>query len=654
MRKLYFSAISFIAFLSPFLSPAQVTITYPSDRIIFQRDNSNQASFTIAGYVTECRDQIEARLVPIKSNPSGPALGIASPIDGGWQLLSNGPVCENFQGQITASGGWYRLEVRTIKNGIPAGETSIGHVGVGEIFLVAGQSNATGGDSNPTGPGAVEDAVSSVNFQNVPIQPYNNLNLPCPEYVHLDQFTKTAPFGNYAWCWGTFGDKLVQKLGVPVMIFNAGWSSTGVWNWKESIDFTSGTPTVSAFGYNFPQGLPFGHVRKALNNYIAQLGIRAVLWHQGESDNLVNRTRSDYYSDLKSVITATRDLSGKPNLGWVVSRATRFNVEGQTRTWPDVINAQNDIVGLNNPADQIHHAFPGPETDAYYTPEFRSDEVHFAGDGLTFLAQLWVDKIDNSFLANSQPYPALTLPSISTTKPSISTITMSASSGWSLYDWLTPGDCNGSLSNSQEYTTSPGSYRLRATDGFNNVVYSPMLFTSNISLPVTLTYFRANRAETAGSVDISWATSSETNASYFQVMRSTDGLTYSVVATLDAKGTSVVESKYQTIDTELPPGTYYYRLKEVDLDGTEFLSQIRAVKLDEKIAVNLYPNPVQDVLHISSDNTIFKMEIYSETGSKISTSASTENSAHLDFSKYQPGLYTIKINDKSYKIVKSR
>ena len=231
---------------------------------------------------------------------------------------------------------------------------------------------------------------------------------------------------------------------------------------------------------------------------------------------------------------------------------------------------------------------------------------------------------------------------------------MSASSGWSLYDWLTPGDCNGSLSNSQEYTTSPGSYRLRATDGFNNVVYSPMLFTSNISLPVTLTYFRANRAETAGSVDISWATSSETNASYFQVMRSTDGLTYSVVATLDAKGTSVVESKYQTIDTELPPGTYYYRLKEVDLDGTEFLSQIRAVKLDEKIAVNLYPNPVQDVLHISSDNTIFKMEIYSETGSKISTSASTENSAHLDFSKYQPGLYTIKINDKSYKIVKSR
>lgn len=356
---------------------------------------------------------------------------------------------------------------------------------------------------------------------------------------------------------------------------------------------------------------------------------------------------------MKAVIEASRDLSGKANLGWLVSRVSRFTVDDQTRTWPNVIDAQNDIIGLNNINDFVHHTFPGPETDDYYTSEYRSDQVHFSGNGLLFLAQLWADKIDNSFLSNSTPYPALALPSVTATKQS-DKVRLNAASGWTLYDWLRSDDCSSPISNSQEYVTDPGVYWLKATDSYSNVVYSPLLMASATSLPVTLTYFRSVEVGNSRSVRVSWATSSETNASHFEVLHSTDGLTFNRIATLDAKGTSVVETKYETTFSDVPAGHHYYRLREVDIDGTEFLSQINHVNIRPHATISLFPNPVENELTISSESTISKIEIYNLSGVKIASVSAAGNKVFVDFSKYSPGLYTIKIDGQSYKIVKSR
>ena len=59
------------------------------------------------------------------------------------------------------------------------------------------------------------------------------------------------------------------------MIFNTGWPATRVVNWKQSIPVDG--ITTAWFGSNYPAGLPFGHLRIALNNYIAKLGVRTVL-----------------------------------------------------------------------------------------------------------------------------------------------------------------------------------------------------------------------------------------------------------------------------------------------------------------------------------------------------------------------------------------
>lgn len=820
----------FFIFLSH-LCFGQISISYPTERIVFQRDNDNKANITIAGYFSGCIDRIEARFVPRTSGQ-----GVEAPVGGGWTTIQENPRSGNYYGAMEVTGGWYRLEVRAILDNAETSSSTINRVGVGEVFVVAGQSNATGGDNNANGPAAADDRVNSVDFQNVNtnnspvIQPYSSLQLPCPEFVHLDALTKTAPFGNYAWCWGSFGDKLVEKLNVPVMIFNAGWSSTGIRNWKESIPVNGNT--TSDFSFQFPAGMPFGHLRITLNNYLAQLGVRAVLWHQGETDNLVSRSREAYLSDIREVIQATRDLSGKQNLAWVVARASRYTVNSASRTWQPVIDAQNDVIGLgSNGADpnyKMASVFPGPETDAYFDETYRSDQVHFAGQGLLSLADWWVEKLDNSFFSNATPYAATPPPHVQVSTPQNNDVTFTGPSGWNQYQWMNSGNCNSSIATTQTWTANSGNYQLKVTDILNNVVFSPkvqvpaamtpsmlagenqsaqqeisngtntllatdckivslltpetnasaisqtvtgkvyidatvqsyssipylqrhydfqlsngntalsssmtLFFTqsefnsfnaaSNIDLPqdandatgksnlriiqfqgtssdntanpstytgsrseivpssvawnttfnswavtfnttstggffvgttstplpVTLKYFRGKVAGSAA--ELEWETSSETNSAYFEIERSADAISFERIATKSAAGTTRTSQYYTYSDLLKTSGVYYYRLKQVDLDGTSTHSRIISLNISGKDDLLLFPNPVSDNLTIQSESGLDTIEIYNMIGIKVASYHPKASQTTIDLSKFTTGLYLIKANNHFYKIVK--
>ncbi|MFB9296215.1 sialate O-acetylesterase [Persicitalea jodogahamensis] len=484
-------------------------MTFPTSRAVFQRDNANQATLYIGGTFEDCLDQIEARVVP---RVAGQGTATA------WTVIQTNPVGGQFYGSILVSGGWYQLDVRGVRNGSEVALSSVDRVGIGEVFLVAGQSNVTGGDGLPNGPSATDDRVSSINFQNInpnnnTIPPYANVQLPCPEFVHLDDFVKTAPFGNYAWCWGIFGDLIAQRLNVPVLIFNSGWSGTSMYNWVESIDpnFT----TVGIFGNTYPAGLPFGHLRLALNNYIAQQGYRAVLWHQGENDNFTETSRESYRNGLRSIINASRSLSGKENLAWVVARVSRMTRDGVSRTWQPVIDAQNDVIGINgsDPNLFLPNVFAGPETDPLEGPALRtSDNIHFTGNGLNVLAQAWDNSLTNAFFASSTPY--LSTPPLNVTVlcgPGGNQLTFQGPNGWGAYRWLPENDCNQVLNDQQTWTASTGKYRLKVIDNFQNTVLSQRL-----NVPVsTTTDVSASGTTTVGQGGTITALSSSSNACRF-------------------------------------------------------------------------------------------------------------------------------------------
>ena len=98
------------------------------------------------------------------------------------------------------AGGWYRLEVRALRGKEVVAQAAVDHVGVGEVFVMAGQSNSTNCGSEKIGPKS--GLVSTFSGRN-----WRPADDPQPG-VH-DHSAGGSP-------WPAFGDALAQKYRVPV------------------------------------------------------------------------------------------------------------------------------------------------------------------------------------------------------------------------------------------------------------------------------------------------------------------------------------------------------------------------------------------------------------------------------------------------------
>jgi hypothetical protein len=117
-------------------------------------------------------------------------------------------------------------------------------------------------------------------------------------------------------------------------------------------------------------------------------------------------------------------------------------------------------------------------------------------------------------------------------------------------------------------------------------------------LPVELTQFTATPAGPTGynpaAVRLAWATASEKNSQQFAVERSLDGEQFAAIGTVGAAGSSGSARAYALLDAQLPTGAalLYYRLKQLDADGTAAYSPVRTVALTAT-GLALYPNPAR-------------------------------------------------------------
>lgn len=121
-------------------------------------------------------------------------------------------------------------------------------------------------------------------------------------------------------------------------------------------------------------------------------------------------------------------------------------------------------------------------------------------------------------------------------------------------------------------------------------------------LPIELLTFSANwQDETYQTVLIKWQTEQEINNDYFEIERSTDAINFNSIRHVDGAGNSVERISYQETDTEpYQKGPSYYRLKQVDFDGTFSYSQIETLNAPDGLdIINLYPNPVRDALNFT-------------------------------------------------------
>jgi hypothetical protein len=167
-------------------------------------------------------------------------------------------------------------------------------------------------------------------------------------------------------------------------------------------------------------------------------------------------------------------------------------------------------------------------------------------------------------------------------------------------------------------------------------------------LPVELTAFSAKR-ETTG-VALNWRTASEKNSARFEVQRSLNGETFATVATVAAAGTSSQPRAYAALDRTAPYAQLYYRLRQVDNDGTFAYSPVVALAAGQGEVV-LYPNPARETLTFTTAATT-SYRVLNQLGQSLLSGTTEAGAPTLNVSKLVPGVYLLELTTGTGRVVR--
>ena len=195
------------------------------------------------------------------------------------------------------------MELRIAQNQVADGGQSpvakaIEHVGVGEVFVVAGQSNSTnwGSERQSTQTGMVSSFDGSQ---------WVLANDPQPGVQDGSQGGSFLP---------AFGDALYERCHVPIGVASTGAGGTSVRQWLAEGEQMTNLPTVATYVREVKPGVwaSTGELLAGLTRRLEALGprgCRAVLWHQGESD--AGQARAGYPADRQITGRQYRDFMEK-------------------------------------------------------------------------------------------------------------------------------------------------------------------------------------------------------------------------------------------------------------------------------------------------------------------------------------------------------
>jgi hypothetical protein len=250
---------------------------------------------------------------------------------------------------------------------------------VGEVFVVAGQSNATNY-------GEVRQQTRSGMVAAFSGREWRVANDPQPGVQDNSKKGSFIP---------SFGDGLYEKYRVPIGVAAVGHGSTSVRQWLPKDDRFSMPPTMSKFVHNVEPGVweSDGVLFDGMMKIISALGhggFRALLWHQGESDAHQAGehaiTAEEYRRLLVRIIEASRREAGW-DCPWFVAQASYHSPRDPSA--PEIRHAQKSLW-------QAGLALAGPDTDRLTGSNRQNDGlgVHFSDKGLQAHGRLWAEKVE--------------------------------------------------------------------------------------------------------------------------------------------------------------------------------------------------------------------------------------------------------------------
>jgi acyl-CoA thioesterase-1 len=340
-----------------------LTLTTPRPHQVVQRigfdarnpDRRGFAEVTIQAVVVQPSDQEiwEYRVIPLTK---------ATEAQAAWNKL----IVPTSTGKLDATaripaGGWYRLEVRGRIQDRTHHSASVEPIGVGEVYLVAGQSYATNCNDEKF---QVSDPLGRVSAWNRNSGNWGTAHDPQP----------TADNSKDGSIWPIVGDALVKEFGVPIGFANVAYGGTSSTQWMPG------------------KGLHDGLIKAGQT-----LGqFRGVLWQQGESDVIDKTTTAAYVDHVKSIRQKAVEAY-KNDAPWLLAKSTYH---------PTVYNDPEGEGRIRSGIDELTKLpgfLPGPDTDTL-KGDSRGDAKsrrHFTGVGQRRAAEMWFTVLKNQI--NSPP-----------------------------------------------------------------------------------------------------------------------------------------------------------------------------------------------------------------------------------------------------------
>jgi hypothetical protein len=351
---------------------APILLASPLDYQVFQRSAQLKGAIEVRGSAHIQADRVEARLT---------GASLSGPLPDRWVRLHFTPSTGAFRGSLsTIPGGFYRLEVRLLRAHAQIAEATVAHVGLGEVFVVSGQSNSTNyGEVRQTTETGMVASFSGNGWQIA--------NDPQPGVQDASSKGSFIP---------AFGDALYRKYHVPIGIAAVGHGSTSVRQWLPAGTPISVMPTMTRFithnaaGQLVCNGTLFNGMMQRIHQ-LGPHGFRALLWHQGESDAHQKPGHqidgATYRKLMIELIRASRKDAGW-KFPWIVAEAT-YHLPSDPSD-PDIEQAQRSLW-------QSGIALEGPNTDTLGS-EYRQNHgagVHFSDAGLKAHGALWAQSVEH-------------------------------------------------------------------------------------------------------------------------------------------------------------------------------------------------------------------------------------------------------------------
>lgn len=268
-----------------------------------------------------------------------------------------------------------------------------------------------------------------------------------------------------------------------------------------------------------------------------------------------------------------------------------------------------------------------------------NDEVELSG-GDVIEMQVWVDEAQLNQIDGVQP------------------MAQDGDWGWSS-TWHGPGDLTAGEWNTVSHTVPDGFETTNRIgiqiDGLSDedspTIYLDEIAVNGAILPVELTAFDA--VQDGNDVTLQWQTASETNNAGFEIEQRRGGNSWSEVGFVEGQGTGQGQS-YSYSLTDLSPGQYTFRLRQVDYDGSSMLSSEVHVSVGVEDGLHLTqpaPNPVEDQTRFTlsvSERQEVRVEVFNVLGQQVAQlhdgplSAGAVKSLTLESTDLPSGVYFVR------------